>query len=152
MTLLETITLSTTSHTSASISQSYVNVMVLIKDLTASASATIMFRFNGNTSGYYGYSGVNATFTAISNQNYLTTGDNTSTNGNGNYMINIPNYTDASGTNKLIQWVGANNSTGAILSGAGNWANGTAAVTTFTISTVAGTANLGGTMYIYGVK
>jgi hypothetical protein len=152
MTLLETISLSTTSHTTSSISQDYVNIMILIKDLSCSANANVFFRINGNATGYYGYYGVNATLSAVSNVTYMETGQNMSTNGTGQYMIDIPNYTDTSGTNKLIRWVGANNSTGAILHGAGNFASGTANVTTFTISTVAGTSNINGTLLVYGVK
>jgi hypothetical protein len=94
MTLLETISLSTTSHTTSSISQDYVNIMILIKDLSCSANANVFFRINGNATGYYGYYGVNATLSAVSNVTYMETGQNMSTNGTGQYMIDIPNYTD----------------------------------------------------------
>ena len=100
MTLLSTTALSGTSVTVSSISGSYTNLMILIKDPTTTAGNNILtFRLNGNSTASDYQTSVMRGYSST----FLTYADNT-TGGFGNgwniqnntadnfIVINIPNY------------------------------------------------------------
>jgi hypothetical protein len=149
MTLLSTTTLSGTTTTISSINQTYVNLVIYINNITTSASAIPLFRPNSSTSsGRY-------TITEGSNTGAAQTeikpfGTSTAASNSASCAeITIFNYTHTNG--HAVRHSGDNPSlTNGANIGGGLCSLG--AITSIAITTVAGTATLGGTVLIYGVK
>lgn len=152
MTLLSTTTLATTSTVVSSISGSYKNLRLLIENGETSVSAYLTVKINSATSGYANiYGTIAEPNTASSGESYWQGNMYLSSGRVGSYTIDIPNYAASSFVKSCVigggsQWGnfpalgwGINNSV-------------TAAITSVTIGTVAGTATLGGTLKIYGVN
>jgi hypothetical protein len=146
-TLLSTTTVSGTSTTVSSISGAYNHLRIYLTDITANGTTTIMYKVNGITSGYYGFYGAAATLTAGTTNAVIGA---MGTAGKGNYQFEVPNYAVATNMRPL-RFFGANDQTGD--QAWGQYANVTssAAITSFTLTTTAGTATLTGTIKIYGV-
>ena len=148
-TLLSTTTVSGTATTVSSISGSYDKLIIYMTDITANGTTTISFRVNGITSGYYGFWGQQATLNAVNGAATASIGAN-GTAGKGNYQLEVPNYAVASNM-RPIRFFGATDQTGDVAWGTFNNVTSSAAITSFTLTTTAGTATLTGTIKIYGV-
>ena len=148
-TLLSTTTVSGTSTTVSSISGSYDKLIIYMTDITANGTTTISFRVNGITSGYYGFWGQQATLNAVNGAATASIGAN-GTAGKGNYQLEIPNYA-LTANMKPVRFFGATDQTGDVAWGTFNNVTSSAAITSFTLTTTAGTATLTGTIKIYGV-
>jgi hypothetical protein len=153
-TTLETITLSGTSVTTSATLSGYKQIVLQLSNGAASVNASMRLRVNGITTSYYGVAqsggGTALNTLIISNTGGIDLDNNPLQTGtNANIQFTFPNY-DVSGTSKVCFWNG--------------WAlnvahfgtamtNGlTAAMTSITYTTVAATATLSGTLYVYGVK
>ena len=158
MTLLSTTNLSGTSTTVSSISQSYTNLLIILKNVGLSSASTIGMTINGLTGVYtYGFiRTINGTTSSNTNQSTSTIDtifsnmDGAAAAARGNATITIPQYTNTS--NQQITWTsqGSVNSTTFA-----NFTTGAAqavasAVTSVTFSSTA-TFN-SGQIFIYGVK
>jgi hypothetical protein len=161
MTLLQTNTLSGASYTTASISQDYKHLLLLLRDANSSGGDIIRYRFNSDTSGNYYYGGVyvaqNTAFDYYNEQsatNVHFVYANESGNSLANGTINLYRYTD---TDRIFFDFGSTAYSTALtpdlgrqtFTGTGIYDN-SAAITTVTIYTDSGT--LSGTMYVYGVS
>lgn len=144
MTLLSTTTLSGTSTTVSSISQSYTNLFIWIVDLTFSAAAYPKISAGGAAGAFSG----TTAGAAFSSDNFWT---NYSSTSHKSTNILIPNYTSASYL-KILKAFGASLNNNYSFDSAGRFESKTSAVDAITIGSVAGTATIGGTMFIYGVK
>jgi len=146
-TLLSTTTVSGTATTVSGISGSYDKLIIYMTDITANGTTTIMYKVNGITSGYYGFYGAAATLTAGTTNAVIGA---MGTSGKGNYQFELPNYAVATNM-RPVRFFGANDQTGD--QAWGQYANvgSSAAITSFTLTTTAGTATLTGTIKIYGV-
>jgi hypothetical protein len=146
MTLLATTTLSGTSTVVSSIAQTYNSLMLVGTGITFSASAS--FRIHPNSvTGQFGTTG-SESGTAGSQTNLMPYGaaSNASNSSNG-FVAIINNYTS---TNyKPAQWYGNHPANSVFMGGTSNH---TSAITSLQYTTGAGTATLGGTIYLYGVK
>ena len=152
MTLLHTITLSTTSHTQSSISQDYNNLVVIGRNIGASASANLRIRAAGRTGGYT-YSGTTNTGAfALNNVNGLDGQSNDlSSSGGSACQFTFYDYAETN-SEKLCTGQITGNNTGNITTFGGGPFNLQTNIASITITTVDGTANLSGTVLIYGVK
>lgn len=162
LTLLSTTTLTGASITVSSISSSYKNLLVVIKNLYLSVNDDGVFvRFNGDTGAKYQYAnyrvitstvsgGSNVAATSI--VNFFATNPSTATASKmGTAVMNLYRYTDTD----VVQgdWYSiAASDTSVLAAQQGQFSyDCTAAITSITIAPV--TANFsGGTMYIYGVN
>ena len=150
MTLLSTTTLSGTSTTVSSINQGYTNLHIMI--VNATAGATYRPRFLPNATGdlvcvVYATTEVgNSTqIGAINATLWNTTGANAIT-------LSINNYASTSQYKTITAYGSSNNDSACSFLSQG-FINTTSAITSFTHTTIAGTASFtGGTMLIYGVK
>lgn len=148
MTLLATTTLSGTSTVASSIAQTYNTLVIIATGITYSASA--VFRINPNsTAGQIESTGLQSgTVIAAININPYSTTSLASNSSNGCAII-IQNY--SSTNRKPIQFFG-NHATGSQTTNyAGSVITGSA-ITSMQYTTDAGTATMGGTVYLYGVK
>jgi len=160
MTLLSTTTLSGASTTVSSISQSYTDLKIVIKNAVQAAASTVFMRINGTNAPNYNYGWfqtANGTFTQNSNEGYYQI-DNITAAVTGNTdnrrvgaSIDIPQYTNT--TNQFIFWSSIG---GAPASTYQTYVTGGAQfvgsnVTSITIGSTSSTFS-SGTMYIYGVK
>ena len=158
MTLLSTTNLSGTTTTVSSISQSYTNLLIILKNVGLSTASTIGMTINGLTGVYtYGFiRTINGTTSSNTNQSTSTIDtifsnmDGAAAAARGNATITIPQYTNTS--NQQITWTsqGSVNSTTFA-----NFTTGAAqavasAVTSVTFSSTATFNN--GQIFIYGVK
>ena len=152
MTLLHTITLSTTSHTQSSISQSYNNLVVIGRNIGASASANLRIRAAGRTGGY-SYSGTSNTGDfALNNVNGFDGQSNDlASSGGSACQFTFYDYAETN-SEKLATGQIVGNNTGNITTFGGSPFNLQTNIAEITITTVDGTANLSGTILIYGVK
>jgi hypothetical protein len=152
MTLLHTITLSSTSHTQSGISQAYKNLVIIGRNLGVTAGgAAPRLRVQARTSNY-DYSSITL--------GTLSTGPNTGFDGVLNDFSNTNgsacqftfyDYAETSSEKLTIgQFVG--NNTGNTTNIMGSPFNLQNAISEITFTTVAGTANLSGTLLIYGVS
>jgi hypothetical protein len=152
MTLLHTITLSTTSHTQASISQDYNNLVVIGRNLGVNTGgAAFRLRIHSRTTNYE-YSLMKAgTIAAGSTAGFDGETNDLATSGGSAIQFTFYDYAEASSEKLAIgQFVG--NNTGTISNIMGSPFNHQTAISSLTFTTVAGTANLSGTILIYGVK
>ena len=148
-TLLSTTTVSGTATTVSSISGSYDKLIIYMTDITANGTTTMSFKVNGLGSGYYGFWGAQASLTAVNGAATATIGA-MGTSGKGNYQLELPNYAVASNM-RPVRFFGATDQTGDVAWGQWNNVGSSAAITSFTLTTTAGTATLTGTIKIYGV-
>lgn len=152
MTLLSTTTLSGTSTVVSSINQTYTNLYVFITGITA--NGTYYPRINPNgTAGQGFYVSVGAGIVdQNSNSQGLTSGTAWQTTAINNLVLTINNYASTS-QNKYLALGGASNVSAGTAFLTYGLLNTTSAITSLTMTTVAGTASFtGGTMYVYGVK
>ena len=153
MTLLSTTALSGTSTTISSISGSYNHLNIELVNVNCSAAAVPFFRINGiTTTVYFAWNAIQTSFTSNTGATNASIGQSTSTASNLNGIVTIPWYSSSTSVLKTLAWQIGNNFTGDMLWGMSNVNSASSAVTSFTISTVAGTSNLSGTINIYGVK
>jgi hypothetical protein len=148
-TLLSTTTVSGTATTVSGISGSYNHLRIYLTDITANGTTTMSFQVNGLGSGYYGFHGAQASLTAVNGAATATIGA-MGTAGKGNYQFELPNYAVATNM-RPVRFFGANDQTGDNAWGQWNNVTSSAAITSFTLTTTAGTATLTGTIKIYGV-
>ena len=163
MTLLDTVTLSGASVTSASLSGSYKNLQVIIKNQKDNTSDTVQIRCNADANtnyfwaGYYAQnaSGTNS-FTTYTSTNsgrayfpiaYI--GGGTSTNGD-QMVINIYRYTDTGATLIQVDSVFLDSGTLNRTNVTGIYKN-SSAIASITFLMASGTFS-SGTAYIYGVS
>ena len=152
MTLLHTITLSTTSHTQASISQAYKNLYVVGQNLGVTAgSAALRIQVAGRTTNYVQSSIEAATVTSLNSNGFDGQLNDMGTSGGSATQFTFYNYAETSSEKLAIgQFVG--NNTGSVTFITGSPFNLQTNIASVTITTVAGTANLSGTILIYGVS
>ena len=146
MTLLATTTLSGTSTVVSSINQTYNSLMIIGTGITNSANA--QFRINPNsTAGQMYLTGTNSG-TVGSSTNILPYGTSSVVSNSSNgFSVTINNYTS---TNYKPCFYYGNHP--ADSGHYGGTSNHTSAITSLQYTTGAGTATLGGTIYLYGVK
>jgi len=161
MTLLSTTSLSGTSTTISSIAGGYRNLYIYGSDIvTTSGTADLRLRWNGFTIGTYGTIIAAGAYTAftntrISNAPGITdpaTGRATlSTSGGCQFVCNFNEYTQTTGFRMVNGWIAPTYSEDYLTFAALNDTS-TAAITSFTVTTAAGTASLTGTIKVYGVN
>jgi hypothetical protein len=155
LTLLSTTTLSGASVTLSSISQSYKNLQLVFKNVYATAANWTTIRYNSDTGSNYSrrlfeLGGSTLTgATTVQTNHLLMQVPSTSGNNNGFALLNLPDYTTASGGQ--MSFSTSSGISGATLHGAIN--NGvyfkSAEITSITISMGAGDFS-GGTVLLYG--
>jgi len=149
MTLLSTTTLSGTTTTISSINQTYVDLAIYLNNITTSASAVVLVRPNSTTTNgrYTIIEGGNAGVSRTVIEPFGTS--TVASNSGSNSEITIFNYAGTNG--HAIRYSGDNPSqaNGANIGGG---MCSLAAISSIAITTSAGTATLGGTVLIYGVK
>jgi len=153
-TTLETITLSGTSVTTSATFSGYKQIVLQLSNGAASVNASIRLRVNAITTNYYGMAqsggGTALTSTVISNTGGIDLDNNPLQSGtNANVQFTFPNY-DVATTSKVCFWNGW--SLNVAYFGTAMTSGLTAAMTSITYTTVAATATLSGTLYVYGVK
>jgi len=152
MTLLSTTTLSGTTTTVSGINQTYTNLHIIIVNATAGATYLPRFLPNGTNGlggvisvGKAGVDGSTAIDASLATVNWAATSANGST-------VVINNYASTTQYKTVVAYGGSNASSNCSFSNMG-FINTTSAITSFAITTTAGTASFtGGTMLIYGVK
>lgn len=151
MTLLHTITLSTTSHTQSGISQAYKNLYIVGQNIGASTSAAIRIRAAGRTGNYVQSSITGSTVTGLNSDGFDGQSNDVSSSGGSALQFTFYDYAETSSEKLAIgQFVG--NNTGSVTFISGSPFNLQTNIASITITTVAGTANLSGTLLIYGVN
>ncbi len=152
MTLLHTITLSTTSHTQSSISQAYKNLYIVGQNLGVNTGgAALRIRAAGRTSNYVQSSISGSTVTGLNSDGFDGQSNDLATSGGSSCQFTFYDYAEANSEKMAIgQFLG--NNTGSITFISGSPFNWQQAISSITITTVAATANLSGTILIYGVK
>jgi len=151
MTLLHTVTLSTTSHTQASISQAYKNLYIVGRQIGASAGAAFRLRIHARTSDYIYASIITGTLAAGGNTGFDSQTNAISTDNGSAFQFTFYDYAETASEKVVIgQIVG--NATGDTTNIMGSPFNHQTAISSLTFTTVAGTANLSGTILIYGVS
>jgi predicted secreted protein len=158
MTLVETLTLSGASTTSASIAGTYKHLFVVVKNATASTNTDFYLRMNGDTGANYfrnvittsspsGLSG-----SAVLSQNEIRLNDIGTATGaaervRGNFWV--VRYTDTDETYVTAQFFGYEGAQKAtVINGV---YNNSAAITSITLGVLSGTMS-NGNAYIYGVN
>lgn len=154
MTLLQTLSLSGTSTTSASISGSYTNLFIYGYGITPSAASTFFYRVNGLTTGIYYDSFVSTGSTTFTSYNAQTMGMffdyiNSAGAGNSSILMTFPLYANTSISMKAANnnAIGTTDRKQMVVNGV----NTAAAISTFTVLTNTA-ATMSGTLLIYGVK
>jgi len=160
-TLLSTTSLSGTSTTISSISQSYRALYIYgYNILTTSGTAFLRLRWNGFTVGYYGNAAIAGAYSTYQSVRFANAGgiqdDNAarasiSTAGSCQFYINFPEYTMTDQLKLGTGWFNPTYNEDVMTFAALNDSSN-AAVSSFTITTVAGTASLTGTIKVYGVN
>lgn len=155
LTLLSTTSLTGSGVTVSSISQSYKNLFIYIKDVTSPAVGAVTMRLNGVTTSsytdhriYYAAAGVQADFTTGSSLFLNNANSNTVFSGKFAALITIPRYTDTSLIDCDIRSSGRDTTAGILISYNLGRFEAAAAITSVTINTASTFST--GTMYIYG--
>jgi hypothetical protein len=154
MTLLSTTTLSGATTTISSISGSYTNLQVQIFNAAASSAGIVTFGINGDTTHHSqaALSGAGTVYATSLGKGNLTNNANqdaASSGGTGNWTVNFYNY--ASGNRFHYEGGGMFYASGWTSTFLGGAFEGTAGMTSLTITTSAGTFSTG-TVKIWGVK
>lgn len=159
MTQIATGTVASTSVVLSSISQSYRHLYLVVTSAQLSASTDLAWRFNADTGTNYSVAGVKMNSTAVVIRNsdtlmYANSGSQPlcpTTANNDSYTLFIENYTTSKVKPISISAISATAKADATY-GFGNWVN-TAAVTSITLCTNAGTATFSvGTYTLFGVN
>ncbi len=152
MTLLHTITLSTTSHTQSSISQAYRNLYIVGQNLGVNTGgAALRIRAAGRTTNYVQSSITGSTVTGLNSDGFDGQSNDLATSGGSACQFTFYDYAETASEKLTIgQMVG--NNTGSVTFITGSPFNHQTNISSITITTVAGTANLSGTLLIYGVN
>lgn len=157
-TLLETLTLSGSSTTSATIAGTYKHLFIEVKDVYLSGNDTLALRLNTASTGYY-FHQIRIDATTVSADNpanfsafqLVDLGNNSSAVQNGYGTIFIPRYTDTSSVVEIqstMKGYIAGNMRSMITWG---FYDNSAAITS--VRFISGTATMTqGTAYIYGVS
>ena len=155
LTLLSTTTLSGTSVTVSSISGSYKNLILMIKNGVNNAGDSFYYRFNGDTGNNYYYSGyrIESATQTIYNRNaqdwfVVEYGSNSGATNAVQAVTKLYRYTDTD-----VIYIETNSYSGVTAGGRNSLAlsgiyNNTAAITSLTITSASG--SFSGTLYIYG--
>lgn len=149
-TLLSTTTLASTSTVISSISGSYTDLMIIINNPFVNVGAVL--RINPNGAASIGYSSgtqgaTTVTETSIVGVNNLPT----ATNAQNSYALFIRQYSQTSYGKPFSFHGGTGNENSAV--NRTGWIHTTSAISSITITTVAGTSSFsGGQVLIYGVK
>lgn len=161
MTLLSTTSLSGTSTTVSSIVGGYRDLYIYGADIkTTSGTAALKLTWNGFTVGTYGTiiaAGAYAAFTntRISNAAGIidpATGRASMNNAGAlQFIFNAREYTGTTGFRMVDGWIAPTYSEDYLTFGAFNDTNSNA-ITSFTVTTAAGTESLTGTIKVYGVN
>jgi hypothetical protein len=155
MTLLHTLTLNSTSVTQSTISQAYKNLYIVGRNIGVDSNfADLRVRFAGRTTDYI-YLRLRTTNTAMTNID-SGAGFDSSTNALGTtngsaFHFTCFDYTDTT-SEKLVIGQIVGNSTGYIDFITGSPFDNQTNIASVTITTVAGTKTMSGTVEIYGVK
>jgi hypothetical protein len=156
LTLLETLSLSGATTTSATLSSSYKNLLVVVKGVYLAGNGTIYLRMNTDTGNNYSYAQLRMQTSSVSlNTGFLTNiiemvdlGNNSTATENGYGVINIYRYNDTDIINCDFNFNG-------YIAGAQRNMMGTAyydnSAAISTISFFTGSTFSAGTAYIYGV-
>lgn len=147
MTLLSTTSLSGTSTSITGISQDYQRLYITGENVTVSTNTILRLRAN-NATTYAAQVKASATVTQ-STQGDLGQ-DSWSNSGNGSFVYTLDLYTTTIARKPFLAY-GSDSSTMNNSLAVGDVASASA-ITSFTITTANGTANLAGTVKIYGVK
>ncbi len=157
MTLLSTTSLTGSSVTISSISGSYKNLRLIIKDVYTSTVADTHLRLNADTGSNYTFARIRVNGTTVAGGNSVggtfiqVTSPNTTTDTpleKGFGIVYLPRYTDTDQQEVTSTSFGYWNSLPTYYSLSGNY-NKSAAITSLTIFTESGTFS-GGTAYLYG--
>jgi hypothetical protein len=149
--LLSTTTLSGTSVNITSIDQTYNNLVILGNNVTwSTGNERIYFKPNavqasGNYSGVFGATASNNTIIQVLGS------ANAASNANTNFFVTINNYASTT-VHKPAFFYGQNPAAATSTSNMAGAITTTSAISSIEITTVGGTATLGGTVLIYGVK
>ena len=155
MTLLSTTTMSGSSTTVSSISQDYVNLYVVLENVTVSVDAEVSFRIVSSTNAHYQYylSAQSATVGTVNGGSGTLTGgatmDDVGTGGMGNWSMTFNNYSQGKRFGFSGQGLFYKPSWCAYWFGGGF--ESTTAMSSLAI-VASNSATLGGTIKIYGVK
>jgi hypothetical protein len=155
LTLLSTTSLTGSSVTVSSISQSYKNLFIYIKDVTSPAVGAVTLRLNGITTSsytdhriYYAAAGVQADFTTGTSLFLNNSNSNTVFSGKFAALMTIPRYTDTSLIDVDIRSSGRDATAGILVSYNLGRFEAAAAISSITINHASSFST--GTMYIYG--
>ena len=156
LTLLSTTTLSSTSTTVSSISGSYKNLILMVKNGSNSAGDSLRWRFNSDSGSNYYYAGIrtDGSSSAIYNTNATTQIEAVYQNSSGatNLMQNVLKlyrYTDTDVTYfDSTSYAGVTASTARQSTQIAGIYDNSAAITSVTVTS--GSGNFSGTLYIYG--
>jgi hypothetical protein len=148
MTLLATTTLSGTSTVVSSIAQTYNSLVIVGTGLTWSANAHFYINPNSTASNVEAVGNYDGGYVFATNIAPLSNGTIASNSANG-FVAQISNYTIAG--RKPVLFYG-NHASGSRASNFGGASYHSSAITSLQYTTAAGTATLGGTIYLYGVK
>jgi hypothetical protein len=157
MTLISTTTLSGASVTLSSIPTGYVNLYLLIKNVTPSANNSIFLRMNGvSTANTYAFDTVPEVSASTFNQNNIPLSNNQIPTGQNlnSFSVQIIDYTNTNNWKWMVgdNFFQATSPTTSFLY-ARRWGlhNQTAAISSLSIHVSAGTFSAG-TALLYGVK
>jgi hypothetical protein len=155
LTLLSTTALTGSSVTVSSISQSYKNLFIYIKDVTSPAVGAVTLRLNGITTSsytdhriFYAAAGVQADFTTGTSLFLNNSNSNTAASGKFAALMTIPRYTDTSLIDVDIRSSGRDATAGILVSYNLGRFEAAAAISSVTINHASSFTT--GTMYIYG--
>jgi len=155
LTLLSTTSLTGSSVTVSSISQSYKNLFIYVKNVTSAAVGTVTLRLNGITTSsytdhriYYAAAGVQADFTTGTSLFVNNSNSNTAASGKFAALMTIPRYTDTSLIDVDIRSSGRDATAGILVSFNLGRFEAAAAITSVTLDHTSTFST--GTMYIYG--
>ena len=152
MTLLHTITLSTTSHTQSSINQSYNNLVLVGQNLgVSSGSGALRIQAAGRTSNYVQSKINGSTISTGSTSGFDSDTFDLATGGGSACQFTFYDYAETN-SEKLAMGQTTSNNNGNVIFYSGSPFNLQTNIASLTITTVAGTQNLSGTILIYGVK
>ena len=156
LTLLETLSLSGATTTSATLSSSYKNLLIVVKGVYLAGNGTVYLRMNTDTGNNYSYAQARYQASSVSlNTGFLTNvielmdlGNNSTATQNGYGVINIYRYNDTDIINCDFNFSGY--IAGALRNTSGTaYYDNSAAISTVSLTT--GSTFSAGTAYIYGV-
>jgi hypothetical protein len=140
-----------------SIPQTFTDLEILVSGRTTGAGNGINITFNSNTSGYtntgFQGNGTNTSYYGTYNRNAGMFGYSGDTaNSFGSTKIYITNYTNSINKSYLVDAVSENNAVEAYMNiVSGLWSN-TSAITSISLSPMAGTLIQYSTAYLYGIS